>query len=254
MKRLMILILAVAAVTTGAGCAKKKGAASTPPAICERDCDPTNPGGGGGGPVEYGTGSEVPLNIVGLTRFKEFFFQSPVYNPQNIRVGMGVGDEGGGGYGGEVWVSFEDNGRTRSAVLSTYHPHGTGVSDASKNIWFTYNGQSVWHGFFQDVYGAVVVVIDNAFGLGDGDPAAAVSGSIWFQNFGYTGAPQGPLQMCWNISMGPYDCRTFIVGGQVQTTSALYPNNYGNNSNPPRQPYRKIGEFYNMPRQQAMGN
>ncbi len=257
MKRVMMIVLAIAAVTTGGGCAKKKGGASVPPVVCDRgDCSGAVPGapGGGGGPVSFGTQSEVPLSITSLSTFKDFFFQQPVYNPQNIRVGMGIGQEQTNQYGGEVWVSFEENGRTRSAVLTTYHPQGTGVSDSSKNVWFTYGGNQVWHGFFQDVYGAVVVVIDSAMGLGDGDPAAVVGGSIWYQNFGYTGAPQGPLQMCWNISLGPYDCRTFISGGKVVTTSALYPNNYGNNSNPPRQPYKKLGDFYNMPRAEAMGN
>jgi hypothetical protein len=259
MKRVMMIILAIAVVTTGTGCAKKKGSASTPPVVCDRsDCSGALPGapGGGGGPVSYGAQSEVPLNITSTATLREFFFQSPVNNPQNIRVGMGVGQEQTNQYGGEVWVAFEDGGQTRLAVLTTYHPQGTGVSDSSKNVWFTDSGsgQQVWHGIFQDVYGAVVVVIDSAMGLGDGDPAAVVGGSIWFQNFGYTGAPQGPNQMCWNISIGPYDCRTFLSGGKVVTTSSLYPTTYGNNSNPPRQPYKKLGSFYNMPRAEAMGN
>jgi hypothetical protein len=254
MKRLIILIFASAAVIAGAGCGKHPGAAVAPAALCDRDCGGTPGTPDPGGPTTYGTASEVALDATSLTTLRDFFFQNPPSNPQNLRIGMNVGDEGSGGYGGEVWVSFEDGGVTHSAVVTTTHPNGTGVSDSSNNVWFTYGGNSVWHGFFQDRFGAVVVVIDNAFGLGDGDPAAAVSGSIWYQNFGYTGAPQGPLQMCWNISLGPYDCRTFIVGGKVATTSALYPNNYGNNSNPPRQPYKKLGNFYNMPRAEAMGN
>jgi hypothetical protein len=261
MKRVMMLILAIAVVTTGTGCAKKKGSASVPPVVCDRgDCSgvvPGLPGGGGGGPGSYGTASEVPLSITSLATFKDFFFQQPVYNPQNIRVGMAVGQEQSNQYGGEVWVSFEENGVTRSAVLTTYHPHGTGVSDSSKNLWFNNAAtsyQNAWHGIFQDAYGAMVVVIDSAMGLGDGDPAAVVGGSIWYQNFGYTGAPQGPEKMCWQISIGPYDCRTFLSGGQVVTTSSLFPTTYGNNSNPPRQPYRKLGSFYNMPRAEAMGN
>lgn len=268
MKRVMILILAFATLTTGAGCAKKKGsvAADAPPVVCDRglaDCGgvgPGAPGGGGsGGPIEYGADTEVPLALEGgLARLKQFFFQSPVYNPQNLRIGMVVGDEGNGGYGGEVWVSFEDNGRTRSAVLSTSHPHYTGVSDSSKNVWFQNpaNGETVWHGLFQDVYGSVVVVIDDALNLGDGSPSELVGGSIWFQNFGYTMAPQGPMKMCWQISIGPYDCRTFLVGSKVVTTSSLYPTTYGDgdNSIPARKPYVKLGEFYGMPRAAAMGD
>ncbi len=264
MKRVMILILAVTALgLTGCGKKKSSAAATAPPAVCSRDCDnPDAPGGGGGGgPTEYGSDSETELDITALSTFRQFFSVSQPYNPQNIRIGMAVGDEGSGGYGGDVWISYDENGRTNSAVLSTYHPNYTGVSDSSKNVWFTWNGNQVWHGFFQDRYGAVVVVIDDALNLGDGSPAELIGGEVWFQNFEYYMGygPQGPLKMCWQINLGPYDCRTFIVGSgssaYVDTYSALYPNNsdIGNTSND-RPLYKKLGEFYGMPRAAAMEN
>jgi len=250
MKRFLYIICALTLAVTAGGCAKKKSSGS--PTVGD-SAVPTPPRGGGSGGNK--DGNEVDLVIEGgstqtrRARLAELFFQEPVNNPSNIRFGMALAKEGGG-YSGEVWVSFSDNGRKREAEFSTNHPWYGSTSDNSPNYWFTWNGQPAFHGFFQDPYGAVVVVIDQAISLGDGQPSAIVGGSVWFQNFAYAIPPQGPARMCWQIQIGPYDCRTFIVGDWVQTTSALYPNNSG----PNRPAYKKLGSFGGLIRQAAFGD
>jgi len=113
----------------------------------------------------------------------------------------------------------------------------------------------VWKGFFEDKYGAIVVVIDRTLSLGDGQAAQFIGGSIWFQNFPEVTYPyspyasrQGILKTCWEITMGPYDCRTFLDDGKVRLTTSLYPNNRGPDA---LQNYRKLGEFNGLSRASA---
>lgn len=100
------------------------------------------------------------------------------------------------------------------------------------NNWFVRNGKNVFHGFFQDDYGAVMIIVDDSVDQGDGSGATEVSGSIWFKNYPNTSYTQGvqPLSTvpCWFRTTGPYDCRTFLVSGNygdgnISSTSALYP-------------------------------
>lgn len=254
MKRVVTILLAVAYMTSVIGCAKEKKNAA-PPAASPPGAVPQPPRGGGDTSNPSNEGNEVELKVVGGSqvqksqRLGEMFFNYTVNNPVNVRVGIAVSPEESG-YGGDVWIRFEDGGQTRYAQFKTIHPYYSSTSDSSKNVWFPLNGLTVFHGFFQDAYGAIVVVIDSAVDLGDGKPPESVGGSIWFQNFGSTPMVQGPGKMCWEISIGPYDCRTFMDGGDVHTTQALYPDTHGQN----RPPYKKLGDFSGMVRSAAFSD
>jgi len=100
--------------------------------------------------------------------------------------------------------------------------------DSEFNQWFTYNGSSAFHGFFQDGYGAIVVVVDGQTDLGDGSGSTTLSGSVYYKNFTLAPAPQflgNAGENCWFLlSPSPYECGTFKNSdGKVVTTSALYP-------------------------------
>ncbi|MCM2281537.1 MAG: hypothetical protein NDI61_06795 [Bdellovibrionaceae bacterium] len=252
MKRTLMTLLIAASFGMNLGCAKEKGGAASTPAPTAAGTFPQAPRGDGTGGSGTLAGSEVPLTVESRSRLAEFFFQEPVNDPQNIRIGMDVGVEGNG-FGGELWIKFEDNGRVREAVLSTVHPWYSGVSDASKNQWFQYNGQTVFKGYFQDEYGAVIVVIDNTLSQGDGSPAELIGGTVYFQNFQKTvwqNPQQGPLRMCWQIELGPYDCRATMKVGTPSAWSptGLYPVEISESWDTP---YKRLGSFFNMVRSQA---
>jgi hypothetical protein len=153
-------------------------------------------------------------------------------------------------------------------VLKSNHPY-SGVSDSSLNKWFVSNGQQVFHGIYQDTAGAIVLVVDSVLSQGDGGGSSILGGSIWFQNFGYTNAAQGPNLMCWEIRIGPYDCRTFLQGGVdakydkavVAGTSSVEPttrtlggdatNPYGGSFSGDRPKYTKLGTFSGLLRSEA---
>ena len=184
-----------------------------------------------------------------MNNLRDFFFESTPNSPQNPRINIDTSRSSD-----SVIISYTDGGSDVRAYLGITHPKGT-MEDRSLNGWFNVNGQMVWKGFFQDIKGAIVVVIDSALGNGDGGPPQYVGGSVWYQNF-EQGYPynstymlgQGPNKMCWQIQMGNYDCRTFIIGDYVSQTSALYPNNRGPDKS---LPYQKLGTFTNLKRADA---
>jgi len=157
-----------------------------------------------------------------------------------------------------VVIRFTDNGVNRQTSFGTAH-HNSTVSDRSLNRWYLDQalGKQVWKGFFQDAFGAVVLIFDKTTAAGDGTPGNVVGGSIWFQNFQryYPNSPvQGPEKMCWQISAGPYDCRSWLLtigdseNWPIMPSLTLYPNNKGPDQN---MLYEKLGDFGGLDRSQA---
>lgn len=126
------------------------------------------------------------------------------------------------------------------------HPY-YGMPDFVFNQWFLWQGKQVFHAFFQDMVGAVVLVVDGGNDLGDGGGYTTVKGSIWFKNFQTTVAPERPEDKCWFHPLGPYTCQTFKNSqGLVVTTSRLEPSlNDG---------YRKLGTFSGLDKVKAFGH
>ncbi len=221
-----------------------RGATGTAPAVP----------GAPGNTSTSNSGNTVTLNA-SAGALNAMFFQSGATNPRSITMTMSTYN-GGSGYAGNVSISYIDDHGNHGTTLSTTHPTYGSTSNAEYNVWLN---STQWHGFFQDAYGAIVVVIDHAVGLGDGG-SKMLGGSVYFQNFGPRSAPQGPYRMCWQInpvegaSTAPYDCRTFLTsfadGSLPVTTSSLLPNNSGQG----RPAYSLLGTFEGLNQQAAMGN
>lgn len=269
MNRLMA-VLAGAVLMLNIGCAKEKQADTTPAAVtidcartaCGTTGTPGAPGGtGSNGAGGFSSGSTVALtNVTGLA---QMFYNSYANNPQNVQINIDMNRTVD-----SVIVSFTDNGRYIEAGLGTQFPSGS-RTDNRYNGWVTEGSSRVYKGFFQDKYGAIVVVIDKVLNTGDGTASALVGGSVYFQNFGDNPAYDSSCQsgdprygtcfssqkMCWEISYGPYDCRSFIVGqddsthiGSVIMTSSAVPNNKGSTRT---KYYVKLGEFTGLSRAAA---
>lgn len=261
MKTLMTALMTTLMVVSLVGCAKQK--AYSPPELEDSRTNDIVP------PdqvvtAQYGTNT-VALNVTDTATFRKFFFKNPPNNPTNYRMVVNVSQSSGAG---SIAIQFDDNGITRQAVLTSNHPYA-GISDSSLNKWFTSNGQQVFHGIYQDSAGAIVLVVDSVLSMGDGGGSSILGGSIWFQNFGYTNAAQGPNKMCWEIQIGPYDCRTFLQGGVnakydkaiVDTYSSVNPtthtlggdatNTYNGSFGGDRPAYVKLGTFGGLLRSEA---
>lgn len=260
-----ILILSLA-LLLNVGCAQEKTSegASTPnvPQDCTRGCDtdddgdgiPGAPDGSGGSDGQGGYYSGATAAMTNVQNLGELFFNSYPNNPQQIQVNIDMNRSRD-----SVIISYVDGGVYKEAGLGTQHPY-TSHSNNSYNGWVTEGSSRVYKGFFQDEYGAVVIIIDKVLNVGDGQPAPYVGGSIWFQNFGDNPAQDNPYwkhwsevrdRMCWQITYGPYDCRTFLVGvtsknaGSVIMTSSPTPTTTGWTRT---KSYKKLGEFNGLSR------
>ncbi len=258
MKRTLLTTLALVVLLTG-GCGKEKTDMAPPsptPTPTPYPTPPSPPGGGSGTPSDnWNYGSTVSLTIVDWVTFHDLVGYSA--SPTQLRLNVNMVDIGSAKYAGHLKFGMVNSGQ----YLEAYYTSGTNQNDAKYNIWFNWQGKSVFHGFFQDEYtcahstsfcpyfppkygGGIVLVIDNMIDLGDGGESLA-SGSVWFQKFEFTVAPLSPSK-CWNVTLGPYDCRTFIVGENVVSNSSLYPNNAGPGGSTPRSLYRKFATFSDL--------
>ncbi|CAN5634205.1 hypothetical protein BH10BDE1_BH10BDE1_10650 [soil metagenome] len=260
----LIAILGATLLMLNIGCASEKNAGVDPSGVAVTDCSrtactgvgttPDAPGGSGSGSDGTGgyySGSTAPLTNV--SNLGTMFFNSYPNAPTNIQVNVDMNRTLDA-----VIVSYTDNGKVVEAGLGTRFPNGSRENN-QYNGWVNEGSARVYKGFFQDKYGAVVVIIDKVLNAGDGSASASVGGSIWFQNFGENPAYDSKCQsgdprygtcflnqlMCWEIKAGPYDCRTFIVGSSVITNSATTPNNKGPSRS---KSYLKLGDFNGLSR------
>ncbi len=269
MKNLGWMILMTAALVINVGCASENQeagptAATVPPRAdgtlvdANGDGIPDAPIGTGNTYSQsgYSSGSTVTFTAdVGALR--KMFYQSNPPNPTNIRINIDLSRKSEG-----VIISFIDRGYIREAAMGVQHPYA-GTTHEQYNGWQNINGQSVYKGFFQDQYGAIVLVMDRMLSQGDGQAGNILGGSVYFQNFyesPYQAPWQGSMKMCWEISRGPYDCRTFLMGPTnkakndpswiIQMVKSLYPdpNDYGTNRT---FGYTKLGEFDGLNRSAA---
>lgn len=254
MKKHNLVLFALAGVLITQGCSNKSADNASSPAVAAVPntaapvLPPTlpvvQPSGASTAP-QIGTNGTVVFTPVSKAVMEAYVASHPLNNPTDFRVTINLRHVGNLRYGGDVKISYVDNGQTYMGVFNA--PEGVNSSDyalldagkmkAEYNYWHVLGGQTVFSGFFQDTYGGIVLTIENTVNLGDGQGSSTVSGSIWFRNFAYSFAPQSTHRNCWFIYMGPYDCRS----DSIISKSSLVPTNG----------YTKLGTFSGLVTSQA---
>lgn len=241
MKNLKLGILLLALGMT-VSCAKESKVASqtpmvTPPPAGTPYIPPgTGPGQNPGSANQYG--GTAALTIVSTAVMGEYTGR-PMNNPQNIKITLNMVKEGTT-FGGTAKISYTDNNWPYEGFFTA----GNSAEATKYNRAFSYGGQTVWHGVFEDFMGGLVVVIDEIIDLGDGaGPQDTVGGTVWFKNFGLTYAPHPPTY-CWFVSLGPYDCRPWPEGKGMNTYQ----------SKDPGAGYVKLGSFSGLSLKAAFNN
>ena len=251
-QRLTLSLGLILSLSLLAACASKNDNSNSSSGVVITPYDPTVTIGSGGStidPTDYYSGdpgSSAQLNVDSLAVLNTYVATHPINAPTNIRVYVETVDIGNGHVSGTVKLSYFDNGgQLYQGVFSSenpntpvnqvsYHNWYTGLDNSAFNQWFKWQGKTVFHGFFQDAYGAVIIVVDgNGNDLGDGNGATTLSGSVWFKNFAVAPAPQfigGLGEQCWFLLQpSPYECGAFQTGqpgnSPISTTSALTPGN-----------------------------
>ncbi len=232
------------------GCSKKDGGGGTPPPTNNTP----NPGdGGNGGTGTVTSGAVADLQIVSHATLEDYAGRR-ISTPSNIKVHLDVFDvtQGSSQYGGNLKISYVENGRTVTGTFSS----GTSNHDTRYNKWVTTGGVQKLKLMFQDRLGAIVVIIDNQV-----NDLGLWRGEIYYRNFDFGvcanppfyGAPICNVQStlkCWNITAGPYDCRSFMSGDSMRPDLIDLPG-YGSSyrhqgTTYPRKGFQKLGTFTNL--------
>lgn len=273
LNKAMILLVAVAML---AGCAQEKSndAAGAAPIV-----DPNTPGGvptvpgtstlPDNNPLNNEAGATTNFQYDSLATLNDYVQSRPVNAPQNMKINVKLTDVGGGRFDGHVKLGYYDTGTYYIGIFNTtftgssYQPTPTSpvlkdqtfknayryMLNSEFNRWFTVDGKQVFHAFFQDRLGAVVLVITGGTDLGDGGGLSELTGEIWYKNFANGPAAQSPTQCWFQFAPSPYSCGTFFSCGSdsgactISTTSALRPSNG----------YKKLGSFTSLNKLKAFG-
>ncbi len=242
------------------GCAKKQTnvespAATTPTTDTTSTTDtPTSASDPGGSRdssagATFTSGDTVTFTPVSQDEVQSYVGRlHPLNAPKDYKINVDLKDIGNGRFAGVIQFAYTDNGQYYIGKFNSgtgtnqvsYKNRTTGLSEAEYNQWFSWQSKDAFHGFFQDKYGAVIFVIDNVLGSGDGSSGNILAGSLWYRNFPILRAAQSS-EKCWFLVDYAYECRTFLVDDVIQTTSALYPSNG----------YKKLGTFTGLNRSKA---
>lgn len=252
--KILTTIMLILALGAGVGCSSKKnhGDAETPLPTEPTPIDPPTPlptpGGSGGGGGQQSDTNTVTFVPVSYETFNTYVMVRPLNNPSDFKITVDLQDDGNNKFHGSVRIGYTDNGQRYEGVFSSgsgdnpylKYADGNGLKEYHYNYWFHHGGKTVFNGYFQDQYGSIVLVIEEVGGggnQGDGQGGSYVSGSVWFMNFPFVQAPQGPMRKCWFITDGPYNCRT----AGVSQKNNLFPGIIMDRS--PSVYYHKLGTF-----------
>lgn len=274
LKKAFVLLMAVAML---AGCAQEKSAGGSTDGGNNPAGTPT-PGPGAtptplpdNHPLNNEAGSTVSFQFTDIATLNDYVQSRPINNPQNMKINVKLTDVGGGRYDGSVKLGYYDTGTYYIGIFNTtysgsqYQPSPTspvldsqtyknayrGMLNSQFNNWFMSGGKRVFHGFFQDRLGAVVLVITGGVDQGDGGGYSEVNGEIWYKNFEVAPAAQSPTQCWFQFTPSPYRCGTFYTCGSDSGNCAIA------NSGRPLRPgngYKLLGTFQSLNKSRAFGN
>ncbi|MFM6929684.1 MAG: hypothetical protein ACKOX6_14545 [Bdellovibrio sp.] len=190
--------------------------------------------------------NEATFTPVSIAEFNSYVGSHPLNDPQNFKVKVQLQQVENGRYAGTVNISYTDTGYSYNGTFTAGAGRNAsykGLNDnnaleAEFNRWFTLSGRTAFTGFFQDSYGAIVLVIDNVVNQGDAQGTGdVVTGSVYYKNFAQSYTQQSPYRSCWYITNGPFNCRSTSVINKSSTV--------------PNDGYRKLGTFSGISRAAA---
>ncbi|WP_374073503.1 hypothetical protein [Bdellovibrio bacteriovorus] len=248
--KLIFLLAAISILGVGCGKSEQFQTNSTTGVvqpIINDGTNPVSPDGPGTGTTTGATGSNVvDFKPVSIAEFNSYVAMHPLNNPTNFKLTVDLQNAGNGRYAGSVKISYVDTGYNyegrfeagSGTNVDMYKLKDANLMEAEFNRWFIINGKYYFSAFFQDAYGAVVLVFDDYINQGDAQGSGAVSGRVYYKNFAQSYAQQSPYRKCWYIYDGPYNCRASAV--------------INKNTPYPGDGYRLLGTFSGLNKAAAM--
>ncbi len=251
MKKTIHIILLFVLVAVGTSCSSKKG---DDPVAPVGTAGPVTQDGTGATPTNCtssnSSGNTVCFSMASFSTFVSYVATHPLNDPSNVQLSVQLSDVGNGRFGGTVQISYTDNNTQFNGIFNSSSGVNSdiggnrgynGFPKSEFNYWFTFEGRRVFTGFFQDQYGAIVLVIENTLDTGDGSGGGFLTGSVWYRNFAQGLASYNNTERhCWFLSDGPYNCQSSIV----MSKSGLFPTDT----------YQKLGTFSGLSKSAAFGN
>lgn len=233
-----LIVLLAAMSVLGVGCGKNSMNAQQtyqPTIIDDGRGTPVSPDGPGSG---TGTSSQTAVfEPVSISEYNSFVALHPLNAPTDFKITISLQDAGSGHFSGSVKLPYSDTGLNYAPSFTA--DSGTNVKlsglkdsgklEAAYNHWFQLDGKYYFSAYFQDAYGAIVLVFDSYVNQGDGQGTGTLSGKVYYKNFAQSYAPQSPYRKCWFIYDGPYTCRSSTVMDKSSAT--------------PSDGYRYLGKF-----------
>ncbi len=240
-KRGLFLLLMLLQLGLFVGCASEKDSYEAPPAS-NPPPDTTDPNDNDGGTTL--SSNSVKLRISSNSRLADYI-QDAVNAPSDVILTVSLEANNDGRYGGEIEITFTDSGIEHRGVFTT---NGDYPGD---NKWVKVTKKKkMFQSILEDEFGAIAFIIEKTENLGDGITSDKVSGSVWYKNHGTTNAPTNPTDTpCWEIEMGPYDCRASFSGNPLEPHAK---NDHDSSVDPTE--YKKLGTFSGLSRSAAMKN
>lgn len=279
----LLIIAALIMSFSLVGCSSKKSSSGTTNTVSgdTRNDNTGNNTGSNTAPDDSNWGAEGFLDIDDTNAFKEFSGMT-TEDLKNERIYLKLDKVIQGGktyFEGEVRIAYDyeyihNQFSSNPGMVETIYKNPRFVSEQYSeeelddnprhldepiqgirfNTYFTKSGRKYLVGFFEepDFYdyspwnwdpaakaGAVMIIINNPVeGSDDG-----WSGSVWFHNYDFTYAVKPTFTRCWDIEIGPFSCRDFVVNDKIQPNLDITPNNF-----------TKLGEFYNLSESAILGN
>ncbi len=248
--KMVLVLLALSTYAVGCGQSTTNQSNATHPVINTGEV-PISPDGVYTSNGSYSDSQKTAtFTPVSIEEMNSYVGTHPLNDPKDFKVSVDLKEVPSqtGRYYGTVKISYTDTGvrytGTFKASSNTnedlYNLKDSGTLDAEYNRWFTINNVYYFSAYFQDAYGAIVLIFDNYVNQGDAQGTGVVSGSIYYKNFAQSYAPQSPYRSCWFIYAGPYNC----ISSAVTNKSAVYPGDG----------YIKLGTFSGMSKAAVFNN
>lgn len=255
MKNLILITSMMALGLMGVGCSKSNSS-SAGIAVQQAGIDSGVPNAGNqaSGSSTGGVGYATDL-VATYDKMRQYTTiagsLSTLNNPTNIKINLNMAQSESGRYGGDITISYTDNGQYRSAIFKAGLGRNQTISggydnnelEAKYNYWFTIDNKLSFTGFFEDSFGAIVISLTPDTTIGGGNDAEPLSvsykGEVYFRNF--KTEKTTPYRSCWFIYTGldGHDCRSNVI----MTKTGLAPGDGAG--------YTLLGTFTNVNIKQA---
>lgn len=240
----VILLMAVSGVILQS-CSKGGGGTTTTVNV-----DPNNlPNGNGSNSPEWtSSGQTVDFKPVSLAEFNSYVGTHALNDPTDIKINITLNRvENTLYHSGSVKIGYNDAGNWYQGTLESgsgknvdcSQCKNNGEYEAKYNYFYNSAGKKIFSGFFQDKYGAIILVLEPSTGSGDGD-GGLFKGTVFYRNFAQSLAAQSPYRKCWFITAGPYVC--YSVAGVTKSGYTAFDG------------FTKLGTFTGIDLNKILGN